>query len=154
MIGSLLAMINSRNLILERVMPSLYWLILLAAVWILLRGHNAPGGGFIGGLAALAATAAQAIVFGVPSAERRMLLRPMPLAVMGVVLALLSGLPAVLFGKPYLTHLWWVLSLGWTDLPLSTVLLFDVGVFCAVWGSLAGYILTLLQDRQSLGDAP
>lgn len=147
-------MIHSRNLILERVTPSLYWLILTAAVWILLRGHNAPGGGFIGGLAALAATAAQAIVFGAPSAERRMPLRPLSLAVLGVVLALLSGLPAVLFGQPYLTHLWWTLPLGWTDLPLSTVLLFDVGVFCAVWGSLAGYVFALLWDDASSGEMP
>jgi len=154
MMDSPLTMLNSRNLILERVMPSLYWLILAAAVWILLRGHNAPGGGFIGGLTALAATAAQAIVFGTPSAERRMPLGPMPLTVLGVALALISGLPAILFGQPYLTHLWWTLPLGLIDLPLSTVLLFDVGVFFAVWGSLAGYVFALLQDEKSSGETP
>lgn len=154
MMDSLLTMLNSRNLILERVMPALYWLILAAAVWILLRGHNAPGGGFIGGLTALAATAAQAIVFGAPSAERRMPLGPMPLTVLGVALALISGLPAILFGQPYLTHLWWTLPLGLIDLPLSTVLLFDVGVFFAVWGSLAGYVFALLQDEKSSGETP
>lgn len=147
-------MLNSRNLILERVMPALYWLILAAAVWILLRGHNAPGGGFIGGLAALAATAAQTIVFGAPSAERRMPLGPTPLTVLGVALALISGLPAILFGQPYLTHLWWTLPLGLINLPLSTVLLFDVGVFFAVWGSLAGYVFALLQDEKFSGETP
>jgi len=39
-------------------------ILLAAAVWILLRGHNAPGGGFIGGLVAVAGTAAYAMVFG------------------------------------------------------------------------------------------
>lgn len=154
MMDSLLTMLNSRNLILERVMPALYWLILAAAVWILLRGHNAPGGGFIGGLTALAATAAQAIVFGASSAERRMPLGPMPLTVLGVALALVSGLPAILFGQPYLTHLWWALPLGLINLPLSTVLLFDVGVFFAVWGSLAGYVFALVQDEKSSGETP
>jgi multicomponent Na+:H+ antiporter subunit B len=147
-------MINSNNLILERVMPLLYWLILTAAVWILLRGHNAPGGGFIGGLVALAATSAQAITFGVTSAVRWMPLGPMSLSVTGVALALCSGFPATLFGQPYLTHLWWTLPLGFTELPLSTVLLFDIGVFCAVWGALAGYVFALLRggEAASLGE--
>ncbi|MCP5159167.1 MAG: Na(+)/H(+) antiporter subunit B [Gammaproteobacteria bacterium] len=145
---------NSRNLILEQVMPLLYGVILAAAVWILWRGHHAPGGGFIGGLTALAATAAQAIVFGVPSALRRMPLGPMPLAVTGVALALCSGLPATWFGHPYLTHLWFDVPLGFTQLPLSTVLLFDIGVFCAVWGTLSGYIFALLRgsDATSPGE--
>lgn len=136
-------------------MPLLYWLILTAAVLILFRGHNAPGGGFIGGLMALAATAAYAIVFGAPKAQRRMPFGPMPLAVLGVLLALFSGLPAILFGYPYLTHLWLTLPLGLVELPLSTVLLFDVGVFCAVWGTLSGYVFALLRgDERPLGEAP
>ena len=55
-------MMNPRTLVLERATRPLYWVILTAAIWILLRGHNEPGGGFIGGLVALAATAAYAIV--------------------------------------------------------------------------------------------
>ena len=81
-------------------------------------------------------------------------LGPMSLTVLGVALALISGLPAILFGQPYLTHLWWTLPLGLIDLPLSTVLLFDVGVFFAVWGSLAGYVFALLQDEKSSGETP
>jgi multicomponent Na+:H+ antiporter subunit B len=54
-------------------------------------------------------------------------------------MTLLSGLPAVFLGLPYLTHLW---SGGW-----STVLLFDLGVFCAVWGTLTGYLYPLLEAR-------
>lgn len=146
---------NSRNLILERTMPLLHGLILATAVWILLRGHNAPGGGFVGGLVALAATAAQAIVFGVPMARRWIPLGPMTLAVAGVTLTLFSGLPAILFGHPYLTHLWVTVPLGFSEWPLSTVLLFDIGVFLAVWGTLAGYVFALLSiDERSRREAP
>lgn len=138
-----------RALILEQATRPLYWVILIAAVWILLRGHNAPGGGFIGGLIALAATAAYAIVFGVAAARRRLPCAPLPLAVLGVILALASGLPAVCLGQPYLTHLWFALPLGFAELKLSTVLLFDAGVFGAVWGALAGYVLALLRGAES-----
>jgi len=146
--------IGGRALILEKAVPPLYWLMLAAAAWILLRGHNEPGGGFIGGLVALAATAACAIAFGVDAARRRMPLAPPRLALVGVALALGSGLPAVLAGKPYLTHLWFDLPLGSVELPLSTVLVFDAGVFCAVWGSLAGYAFALLRGiAPAPGDA-
>ena len=53
-------------------------------------------------------------------------------------MALLSGIPALFAGLPYLTHLW---AGG-----LSTVLLFDLGVFCVVWGSLTGYLYPLLEE--------
>lgn len=136
---------TGRALLLERTTRPLYGILLAAAVWILLRGHNAPGGGFIGGLVAVAGTAAYAMVFGPVAAQRRLPFGPMPLALLGAALTLVSGLPALALGRPYLTHLWWNLPLGFAELPLSTVLLFDTGIFLAVWGTLAGYVLALLR---------
>ncbi len=63
---------TGRALLLERTTRPLYGILLAAAVWILLRGHNAPGGGFIGGLVAVAGTAAYAMVFGPVAAQRRL----------------------------------------------------------------------------------
>jgi multicomponent Na+:H+ antiporter subunit B len=114
----------------------LYWLLLAAALWILLRGHNEPGGGFIGGLLAVTASSLLAIVVDTRAASRLQPLAPLPLAVTGVLLALLAGVAGPLSGLPYLTHLW--------GGGVSTVLLFDVGVFCAVWGALTGYVYALL----------
>jgi len=136
--------VSTRSLLLEAVLRVLYPLMLGVAVWILLRGHNEPGGGFIGGVIAVAATAAWASVFGVAAARRRVPLGPQGLAASGVALALASGLPGVLAGVPYLTHLWITVPLGFSDLKLSTVMIFDLGVFCAVWGALAGFVLVLL----------
>lgn len=129
-----------RSVLLDRIVPMLYWLLLAAAVWILLRGHNAPGGGFIAGLVAVAASAALAIVLGERVARARLPLAPLPLAASGVLLALVSGLPALFFGYPYLMHFWGALL----EVKLSTVMLFDLGVFLAVWGALAGFVLALL----------
>ncbi len=133
-----------RALIAEVFMRLLYPLLLLASVWVLLRGHNAPGGGFIGGLLAVAASAAYALVFGAAPALRRLPLQPVRLAGCGVLLAVLSGMPALLQGSPFLTHRWASLPLGGTQLPLSTVILFDLGVYLCVWGAIGGYCLGLV----------
>lgn len=134
-----------RALIAEEFMRLLYPLLLIASLWVLLRGHNAPGGGFIGGLMAVAASAAYALVFSAARALRRLPLVPVRLAGLGALLALLSGLPAALLGKPFLTHLWVTLPLGFFDLPLSTVILFDLGVYLSVWGAIGGYCLGLVE---------
>lgn len=123
----------------------IYWIMLSAAVWILLRGHNEPGGGFIGGLIAVAGSSVLASVLGTATARRWQPLPPLPLAVVGVKLAMLAGLAGVATGLPFLTHLWF-------DIGLSTTMLFDLGVFCAVWGTLTGYVYALMNgaDGESL----
>lgn len=130
---------------LEVPVRTLYWLIVAASLWVLLRGHNAPGGGFIGGLLAVAASVIWAVAFGADAARRRLPARsPTVLAASGVLLAAASGLLASWSGRPYLTHLWAALPLGVGQVPVSTVLLFDLGVYLCVWGSLGGYALALL----------
>ena len=72
-----------RSVILEQAIAALYWLMLLAALWVLLRGHNQPGGGFIGAMLAVAASCAYALVFGAEAARRRLPLPPITLAGLG-----------------------------------------------------------------------
>ena len=130
---------SPRALILSVVARSLYPLMLLVSAWILLRGHNEPGGGFIGGMVAVSATAMLAVAHGSHKALDRLPLGAMRLSAAGVLVSLLSGVPALLLGLPYMTHLWMTLPLGFTELKLSTVLVFDIGVFAAVWGALGGF---------------
>lgn len=140
---------KKRLVILDAVAGPLYWLILAASLWVLLRGHNEPGGGFIGGLVAVSASILWAVAHGSDAATRRLPLRSaVRLAAAGVAIGAIAGVPALLQGEPYLTH-WWGAG------PLSTVLLFDVGVYLCVWGSLAGYALALLavDDAESAGGA-
>ena len=136
---------KTRVVILEVAAGPLYWLILAASIWVLFRGHNEPGGGFIGGLIAVSASILWAVAHDSVAAARRLPLRdPTMLAAVGVLFAAVSGLPALLLGDAYLTHLWATLPLIVTDLKVSTVLIFDLGVYLCVWGSLAGYALALL----------
>ncbi len=131
-----------RSILLQQAARPLYWVLLAAALWILLRGHNEPGGGFIGGLFAVAGSSLLAITLGVAVARRLQPLQPLPLAMAGVGLAAASGLAGVFTGLPFLTHVW-------TQSGLSTVMLFDLGVFLAVWGSLTGYVYALLDDVEA-----
>lgn len=129
---------SPQSLILDVLSRLLYPMMLLAAIVILLRGHNEPGGGFIGGMVAVSATALLAVARGREAAQRALPLAPLALAAGGVLLGLLSGLPGMFAGHAYMTHLWATLPLGFTDFKVSTVLVFDIGVFFAVWGALGG----------------
>jgi multicomponent Na+:H+ antiporter subunit A len=116
-------------------------LLLLFAVFLLLRGHNEPGGGFVGGLIAAAAFALYAIAFGVQRAQQALLVKPLTLLGAGLLIALLSGLPAVLRGRPFLSALW---AAG--PLPLGTPALFDAGVFMVVTGVVLMMIFSLAEE--------
>ena len=116
-------------------------LLLLFSVFLLFRGHNQPGGGFVGGLIAAAAFALYAIAFGVQQARQALLVRPMTLLGAGLLIALVSGLPSVLRGRPFLTALW---ASG--PVAVGTPALFDVGVFLVVAGVVLMMVFSLAEE--------
>lgn len=119
-------------------------LALLFSLVLLWRGHNEPGGGFVGGLVA----AAGFIVHALPRGRDALLgvLRwpPISIAATGLLLALVSGVPALLDLKPFLTHQWKVWDNGFA---LGSALLFDIGVYLAVLGSVCAFVGYHLGDE-------
>lgn len=121
-------------------------LMILFSIYLLLRGHNEPGGGFIGGL--VAAMGSVLIHLAHPSKPLH-LFRAGPgiLMVLGLAGAALSGIPAWFSGEPYLTA-WWG---GSITLPavgkvmIGTPLLFDIGVYLVV----AGVVMMLYRTMES-----
>jgi multicomponent Na+:H+ antiporter subunit B len=87
-------------------------LLLLFAVFLLLRGHNQPGGGFVGGLVVAASFVLYSIAFGVDAARRALLVRPSRLLGIGLLVALVSGLPGVAVGHPFMTAMWTTVGAG------------------------------------------
>lgn len=145
---------RTSSVILRVVARPLRVAIILGSVWILLRGHNAPGGGFIGGLVAVSATILQCLVRAPElTTDDVIVTNHVRLATAGVALAAATGIPALFAGDAYLTHAWTTLSLGAVEIPLSGVLLFDVGVYCCVWGGLGGYARALLAVEPDSRDA-
>jgi multicomponent Na+:H+ antiporter subunit B len=120
-------------------------LLLLFAVFLLLRGHNQPGGGFVAGLVVAASFVLYSIAFGVDAARRALLVRPSALLGIGLLVALLSGLPAVVLGTTFMTAVWTTIAVGSTAVDVGTPLIFDVGVFLAVIGVVLTIVFTLAE---------
>ena len=136
------------SVILQTATRLLTSLILMFSVYIMLRGHNLPGGGFIGGLIAATGFVLYAIACGTTEARRALRVDPQQIAMAGLGVALLGGLVAAPFGEPLFTGQW--LMLGATEtskgLPLSSVLVFDVGVYLVVMGAILTLVFALEEE--------
>lgn len=125
-------------------------LLLVFSVFLLLRGHNLPGGGFAGGLVAAAAFSLIALAYGVDAARKLLVIDPRTLIGVGLALALASGMLSFAMGVPFLTGLWGI------AIPvvgkLSTPLLFDVGVYIVVLGVISLIVFTLADDSKDVDD--
>ncbi len=119
------------------------------SVFLLVRGHNEPGGGFIGGLVAACGFALHGVAFGIPEARRLLRIDPQMLIGFGLLCAAASGLPGLLLGLPYLTALWGgsLPTLLAGDLKFGTPLLFDVGVYLVVAGAALLMVFTMADDQ-------
>ncbi|RJG04050.1 monovalent cation/H+ antiporter subunit A [Noviherbaspirillum sedimenti] len=119
----------------------------MISLFYLLRGHNLPGGGFVGGLVMATAMILQYLVSGTIWAEARARLRPQHWIAFGLLCAAGAGLSAWLATRPFLSALALHAQLPLIgELHLSTVLLFDLGVYMLVIGA-AGLILVALAHQ-------
>lgn len=132
-----------RTVIFRSIAPYLTALMLLYSIFVLLRGHNEPGGGFIGGLIAASALAVYGLAAGVSPVRRAIHYHPMALAGFGLLLGAIAGLFAAFAGVPYMTGLWYVPVVLGVEIKLSTTLIFDIGVYLVVVGSITSIALAL-----------
>lgn len=143
-----------RSLVLATVARGVLPVTALFALYLLLRGHDEPGGGFIAGLVTAAAIVLQGIAFGVEDTRRLVAPVVRPAIGAGLTIATLTGFVALFYGDPFMTHYHTKLGLvgrrGY--LHLNTALFFDIGVYLAVVGvaaTLLGVFVTA-----SAPDAP
>ncbi|EJZ20683.1 Na(+)/H(+) antiporter subunit B [Rhizobium sp. Pop5] len=131
------------TLIFRTVAPFLTALMLLFSFFVLLRGHNEPGGGFIGGLIAASGLAVYGIARGVSAVRRSLFFHPLSIAGAGLLLSTIAGLLSIFFAVPFMTGLWIYPKLFGAEVPLSSVLLFDIGVYLVVLGAITSIALAL-----------
>jgi len=135
-----------RSLILTTATKYLLPLLILFSIFIWLRGHNEPGGGFVGGLIAASAYALYGIAFGIQEAEKLLRIPPRGLISIGLFMALFSGLIPIIFtGEPFMTSIW-----GHQEFPvfhkLGTPVMFDTGVYLTVIGVTLWIIFSLAEE--------
>lgn len=123
-------------------------LLLVFSVYMLLRGHNLPGGGFIGGLIGSTGFILYAIAQGCSATRAALYYEPQNIAMIGLGIALFAGVMAVFFNDAFFTGQWYFLGDRESGdyIPLSSVLIFDIGVYLVVFGSILTLVLALEEE--------
>ena len=129
-------------------------LALLVSVFILLRGHNLPGGGFIAGLITAVALIMQYVANGVAWTQSRLAGSMHPVIALGLLTAAATGLGSWYFGAPFLTSTFGHISLPLVgEIELASAMVFDFGVYLVVVGATL-LILVQLGSIHNANSAP
>lgn len=133
------------SLILSTAVKYLIPLLLIFSFFLLLRGHNEPGGGFVGGLIAASAYALNTIANGIDDTKKILKVNPLFFISIGLLIALLSGIISLLIGEIFMTGIW-----AKYDVPvigkMGTPILFDIGVYLLVFGIVTKIIFSLAEE--------
>lgn len=130
-----------RQLILTTLTPVLVALLALFSFFMLLRGHEEPGGGFVGGLLLAGAVAIHSLAHGPAGARKLLRLGPETFVGGGLLLATLSALIGPMTGQEFLAT--WELGKIPGLTSVGTVALFDLGVYLVVHGTVSGLLIAL-----------
>ena len=126
------------------IMNWMFPVVIVVAIYMFLRGHDLPGGGFIAGIVMSLAFILQYLAGGTRWVEERLRILPVLWIGWGLLLALLTGLGAMALGAPFLTS-----AFAYTDIPLigkvpmASALVFDLGVFALVVGAVVLMLIAL-----------
>ncbi|WP_337867440.1 putative monovalent cation/H+ antiporter subunit A [Meiothermus sp.] len=127
------------TLILQTASRFLFTLLILLSLFLLLRGHNEPGGGFIGALVAVGAYALYALAHGLAASRKLLPVRPLRLVGVGLLIALLSAFPSLSSQRPFMAGEWFTVF----GVKIGTPVIFDIGVYLTVFGALLAAIFAL-----------
>jgi multicomponent Na+:H+ antiporter subunit B len=134
------------SLILSTATKYMLPLLLLFSVFLLLRGHGDPGGGFVGGLVAAASFSFYAFAYNVYEARRALRVDPRILIGSGLLIAVSSATFSLFFGKSFMTGMWTE-----TVFPvfgaIGTPFIFDIGVYLVVLGVVLTIVFSLAEGE-------
>lgn len=135
-----------QTLIFRNLAPKICALMVLVSIFVCLRGHNEPGGGFIGGLIAASAFAVYGLSNGIMAVRKALVFEPMKIAGSGLFFGALTGVVSAFFGDPFFTGQWVFLEILGVTIGLSTPMFFDIGVYFVVLGAVTSLIIALEED--------
>jgi monovalent cation:proton antiporter len=135
------------SLILTTVTRLVFFLVLLFSLYLLLRGHNSPGGGFIAGVMTALGILLQAIASDLHYVRLVFRVEPRVLAGVGLMISLTTGLVPMLLGYPFLTSTFGHVHLpGLGEVEIASAFFFDLGVYCVVVGGSLLMMITLAEE--------
>lgn len=141
-------LIKDNTVVLHTAALVLLPLQLLFSIFLLLRGHDEPGGGFIAGLVAAGTVVLYLFAHGVESTRRVIRLDPRDLLGFGLLMSTLSAFPALFRGESILTAQWVFFEFAGQPMKVSTVLIFDIGVYFAVIGTILTIVISLTEAEE------
>lgn len=140
---------NINDVILRTATKAVAYIILAFSLYLFFAGHNAPGGGFIGGLITASALVLLYLAFDLESMKKSLPVDFVQVTAVGLLIAVGTGLGSFLFGAPFLSH-----AFGYFDLPLfgehtelATAVIFDLGVYFTVVGITMTIFLAIGEDQ-------
>ncbi len=137
------------------IMRWMFPVIVLLAAYLFLRGHDLPGGGFAAGVTMAIGFLLQYLAGGTRWVEERLRILPVRWIGFGLIMASLTGMGSFLFGYPFLTSYF-----QYTELPLigqmptASALLFDLGVFSLVVGSVVLMLIAIAHQSLRVKSRP
>ena len=135
------------------IMRWMFPVIVLLAIYLFIRGHDLPGGGFAAGVAMAIGFLLQYLAGGTRWVEERLRILPVRWIAVGLVLAALTGTGSFMFGYPFLTSYFQYTEIAFIGkMPTASALLFDLGVFSLVVG--ATVLMLVAIAHQSLRTRP
>jgi multicomponent Na+:H+ antiporter subunit B len=139
------------SLILRTAAKVLVPLMLLFSVFLLLRGHDESGGGFIGGLVVAGAFALYAVAYGSRQMRAALRIDPRELIALGLAAAIAAGVFPFFLGDGFLTGEWLMWEIGeGREFKIGSNLLFDIGVYLIVAGMTLTVVLALEERGRRL----
>jgi len=137
------------------IMTLLFPVIGVAAMFLLLRGHDLPGGGFVAGITMAVAFIVQYMAHGTIWVEARLRVQPVRWMGIGLLAAGGTGAAASLFSRPFLTSYFAYIELPLIGrVPTASALLFDIGVFCLVVGATVLMLIAIAHQSVRSHRAP
>ncbi len=135
------------DLILRTITKLVVFIILTLAIYLFFSGHDAPGGGFIGGLVLASAIVLLLLTYDIETIKYSIPFDFKIVSATGALIVLLTGLGSIIFGEPFLTQTFATFNLPFIGVvELSTVTFFELGVALAVVGVVVTIILSISED--------
>jgi len=124
------------------------WLLIIFSVIMLIRGHNLPGGGFIGGMLAGLSLAYKGFAYTPGILEKEMKIKPEYIMAFGLLLIFISVWPGILLKTALMEGVWFTIPFPFTEgYKFGTPFLFDIGVYFIVIGVTVLFLFSLTEKK-------